>query len=63
MGSFTSFGGLQPGEFTGFPKDVGVNAGLSGPPELVEGLGMQEYNPFPVDEHVKVRHKGQAKGY
>ncbi|KAK3686136.1 hypothetical protein B0T22DRAFT_500801 [Podospora appendiculata] len=39
--------------FTGFPKDVGFNNGLSAPqPDFIEGLGMQEYRPFPVDEHV-----------
>jgi hypothetical protein len=40
--------------FTGFPKDLGFNNGLSAPqPDFVEGLEMQEYDPFPVDEHVK----------
>ncbi len=39
--------------FTAFPKDVGFNKGLSGPqPDYVEGLEMEEYRPFPVDEHV-----------
>jgi hypothetical protein len=39
--------------FTGFPKDVGFNNGLSAPqPDFVEGLEMQEYRPFPVDDHV-----------
>jgi hypothetical protein len=39
--------------FTGFPKDVGFNNGLSTPqPDFAEGLEMQEYLPFPVDEHV-----------
>ncbi|KAK3935481.1 hypothetical protein QBC46DRAFT_323223 [Diplogelasinospora grovesii] len=40
--------------FTGFPKDVGFNNGLSAPqPDFVEGLEKQEYDPFPVDEHVE----------
>uniref|UniRef100_A0A8H7K2F6 Uncharacterized protein n=1 Tax=Bionectria ochroleuca TaxID=29856 RepID=A0A8H7K2F6_BIOOC len=39
--------------FTGFLESVGFNDGLSAPqPDFVEGLGMQEYDPFPVDEHV-----------
>ncbi|KAK0742203.1 hypothetical protein B0T21DRAFT_125650 [Apiosordaria backusii] len=39
--------------FTGFPKDVGFNNGLSAPqPDFVEGLRMQEFRPFPVDDHV-----------
>jgi hypothetical protein len=39
--------------FTGFPKNVGFNNGLSAPyPDFVEGLEMQEYDPFPVDEYV-----------
>jgi hypothetical protein len=39
--------------FTGYPKDVGFNNGLSTPqPDFVEGLGMQEYRPFPVEKHV-----------
>lgn len=39
--------------FTGFPKDVGFNNGLPAPqPDFVEGPRMQEYRPFPVDEHV-----------
>ncbi|KID89012.1 heterokaryon incompatibility protein, partial [Metarhizium majus ARSEF 297] len=40
--------------FTGFPKDVGFNNGLSAPqPDFVEGLEMEEFRPFPVDEHVE----------
>ncbi|KAK0630502.1 hypothetical protein B0T17DRAFT_589996 [Bombardia bombarda] len=39
--------------FTAFPKDVGLNNALSAPqPDFVEGLELQEYRPFPVDEHV-----------
>ncbi|KAI1740627.1 hypothetical protein F4680DRAFT_94078 [Xylaria scruposa] len=39
--------------FTGFPKDVGFNNGLSAPqPDYVEGLRTEEYDPFPVDEHI-----------
>lgn len=38
--------------FTGFPKDVGFNNGLSPPqPDFVEGLGVVEFEPFPI-EHV-----------
>lgn len=34
-------------------QDVGFNNGLSAPqPDFVEGLEMEEYLPFPVDEHV-----------
>jgi hypothetical protein len=39
--------------FTGFPKDVGFNNNLSAPqPDFVEGVRMQEYRPFPVDEYI-----------
>ncbi|KAK0635851.1 hypothetical protein B0T17DRAFT_517470 [Bombardia bombarda] len=39
--------------FTGFPKDVGFNNGLSAPqPDFVEGLEMEEYQPFPIGEYV-----------
>jgi len=39
--------------FTGFPRNVGFNNGLSAPqPDFVEGTQMQEYLPFPVHEHV-----------
>lgn len=39
--------------FTGFPKDVGFNDGLSAPqPDFVEGLRMQEFRPFPVDDYI-----------
>ncbi|KAK5652987.1 hypothetical protein OQA88_9467 [Cercophora sp. LCS_1] len=39
--------------FTGYPKDVGFNNGLSAPqPDFVEGLKMEEYLPFPVDERI-----------
>ncbi|CAH0022752.1 unnamed protein product [Clonostachys rhizophaga] len=38
--------------FTRFP-DVGFNDGLSAPqPDFIEGLEMEEYDPFPVDEQV-----------
>lgn len=38
--------------FTGFPKDVGLNNGLSPPqPDFIEGLGMVNFEPFPI-EHV-----------
>jgi hypothetical protein len=40
-------------QFTGFPKDVGFNNGLSAPqPDFVEGPDVREYDPFPVDEHI-----------
>jgi hypothetical protein len=39
--------------FTGFPKDVGLDNCLSAPqPDFTEGLEMEEYRPFPVDEYV-----------
>ncbi|CAP61631.1 uncharacterized protein PODANS_4_2290 [Podospora anserina S mat+] len=39
--------------FTGYPKNVGFNNGLSTPqPDFVEGLEMEEYLPFPVDEYI-----------
>ena len=39
--------------FPGFPKDVGFNSALIAlQPDFVEGPEMQEYLPFPVDEHV-----------
>lgn len=38
--------------FTGFPKNVGLNNGLSPPqPDFIEGLGIVEFQPFPI-EHV-----------
>ncbi|OBT54957.1 hypothetical protein VE04_03478 [Pseudogymnoascus sp. 24MN13] len=38
--------------FTGFPKDVGLNNGLSPPqPDFIEGLGIAEFQPFPI-QHV-----------
>ena len=46
--------------FTAFPKDVGFNNGLFAPqPDFAEGLEMQQFGPFPVDEHVSgaVRYK------
>ncbi|GAB1311908.1 Heterokaryon incompatibility protein [Madurella fahalii] len=40
--------------FTAFPKDVGFNNGLSAPqPDFIESLRMQEYRPFPVDDHIQ----------
>lgn len=40
--------------FSGFPKDAGMNNGISAPqPDFIEGLEMQEYYPFPIDEHIK----------
>jgi hypothetical protein len=39
--------------FTSFPKDVGFNDGLSTPqPDFVEGLQLQEYDPFPVEKYI-----------
>ena len=39
--------------FTGFPRDIGFNNGLLAPqPDYVEGLGMEEYRPLPVDRYV-----------
>lgn len=39
--------------FTGFPKDVGFNNGLSAPQsDFVEGLNLQEFDPFPVHRYV-----------
>lgn len=39
--------------FTAFPKEVGFNNDLPAPqPDFAEGLEMQEYDPFPVEEHV-----------
>ena len=46
--------------FTGFPRDIGFNKGLSTPqPHFIEGLEMQEFRPFPVDELIQgaVLHK------
>ncbi|KAI0407325.1 hypothetical protein F4802DRAFT_555040 [Xylaria palmicola] len=41
-------------QFTAFPRDVGLNNGLSAPqPDLAEGLLMREYGRFPVEEDVK----------
>lgn len=40
--------------FSGFPTDAGMNEGLSAPqPDFIEGLEMQEYYPFPIDEHIR----------
>ncbi|KAK3336992.1 hypothetical protein B0T19DRAFT_348997 [Cercophora scortea] len=39
--------------FTGFPRNVGFNNGLSAPqPDFIEGLEMKDYLPFPVDEYI-----------
>lgn len=39
--------------FTGFPNDVGFNNGLPTPqPGFAEGLEMQQYDPFPVDDNI-----------
>lgn len=39
--------------FTGFPRDVGLNNGLSAPqPDLIEGTQMQDYDPFPIHKLV-----------
>ena len=39
--------------FTGFPKDVGLNNGLSAPqPDFIEGPRMQEFRPFPIHKHI-----------
>ncbi|KAH8909326.1 hypothetical protein BR93DRAFT_868494, partial [Coniochaeta sp. PMI_546] len=39
--------------FTGFPRDVGFNNGLSAPqPDFVEGLEMQEHDPFPIHKYL-----------
>ncbi|KAL1845110.1 hypothetical protein VTK73DRAFT_1100 [Phialemonium thermophilum] len=39
--------------FTAFPRDVGFNNGLAAPqPDYVEGLGMEQFRPLPVDKHV-----------
>ncbi|KAI3394041.1 hypothetical protein diail_3306 [Diaporthe ilicicola] len=40
--------------FSGFPKDSGINDGLSAPrPDFVEGLNMQEFYPFPINKQIK----------
>lgn len=39
--------------FTGYPKDVGFNNGLSAPqPDFVEGLEIEKFRLFPVDDYV-----------
>ncbi|KAM5347356.1 hypothetical protein ACJ41O_010361 [Fusarium nematophilum] len=39
--------------FTGFPKDAGFNNGLSAPqPDFVEGLEMEQFRPFPIDDQI-----------
>ncbi|RMJ08998.1 hypothetical protein CDV36_011388 [Fusarium kuroshium] len=39
--------------FTGFPKNAGVNNGLSAPqPDFVEGLGVDEFRPLPIEDCV-----------
>lgn len=41
-------------QFNGFPKDVGFNNGLSAPqPDFAEGLEMNKFRPFPIDQHVE----------
>lgn len=50
--------------FTGFPENVGLNAGLSVlQPGFVEGVAMEEYEQFRIDKHVKasVPHKGSIR--
>lgn len=40
--------------FTGFPKDVGFNDGLSAPqPNFAEGLEAEEFRPFPVGSYIE----------
>ena len=40
-------------QFTGYPKEVGFCQGLSAPqPDFVQGLEMQDFQQFPVDEQV-----------
>ncbi|RSL83535.1 hypothetical protein CEP52_016691 [Fusarium oligoseptatum] len=40
--------------FTGYPKDVGFNNGLSAPqPDFIEGVEAEEYRPFLIDRHVR----------
>lgn len=40
--------------FTGLPKNLGFNNGLSAPQlDFIEGLEKREYRPFPIDEQVK----------
>lgn len=39
--------------FTGLPRNLGFNNGLSTPqPDFIEGLEKEEYRPFSVDDHV-----------
>ncbi|RSL48258.1 hypothetical protein CEP54_013025 [Fusarium duplospermum] len=39
--------------FTGFPKNAGVNNGLSAPqPDFVEGLGVNGFRPLPIEDYV-----------
>lgn len=39
--------------FTHIPPNAGYNNGLSAPqPDFVEGLEIEEYYPFPIDEYV-----------
>ncbi|KAJ2898374.1 uncharacterized protein MKZ38_003965 [Zalerion maritima] len=39
--------------FTGFPRNVGFNNGLSAPqPDFIEGLKIKEYFPFPVHKYI-----------
>ena len=38
---------------SGFPKNVGFNNGLPPPqPDFVDGLRMEEYYPFPIDNYI-----------
>src|SRR3569833_1008647 len=40
--------------FTGYPKDVGFNNGLTAPqPDFVEGVEEEENRPFPIGKHVR----------
>jgi hypothetical protein len=39
--------------FSDFPKNVGFNSGLpAAQPDMIEGLDMPEFEPFPVDEQL-----------
>ncbi|CAK7226218.1 hypothetical protein SCUCBS95973_006125 [Sporothrix curviconia] len=41
--------------FTNLPKNIGFNNGLSAPqPDFIEGLELEEYYPFPVDEPLPI---------
>ncbi|KAI0871029.1 hypothetical protein GGS24DRAFT_492572 [Hypoxylon argillaceum] len=51
---YTGFVRAIDQQCTAFPKNVGFNNGLRAlKPDFLEGLGMQQFDPFPVDQYIE----------